>query len=278
MFGGKGYSKASSVLISGGAGTAKTSLAAHFMDAACRRGERALCFQFEESPAQYSAQHALDWSEPRRWVRKGCSASTRRGPTLYGLEFHLATMHRDVDAAKPSVVVVDPLSGVHRRHAERSQQHGDAADRLPQGAEHHGPVHASAFRRAGCRHENEVGVSSLMDTWILLGNAPPGETGRTPPVDSEVARHGAFHRTRSFAMTDRGVRSESSPRQSSRWRKSGRRKTSPRTAKRRNPGAPAGRVDPAALHRRRDRRGQPRRSRIWRRSASSTWPGAIASK
>ena len=53
MFGGKGYYKASSVLMSGGAGTAKTSLAAHFMDAACRRGERVLCFQFEESPAQY---------------------------------------------------------------------------------------------------------------------------------------------------------------------------------------------------------------------------------
>ena len=77
MFGGKGYFRASSVLLSGGAGTAKTSLAAHFMDAACRRGERALCFQFEESPAQYVAQHALDRPRPRSLDEEGAAAHPR---------------------------------------------------------------------------------------------------------------------------------------------------------------------------------------------------------
>ena len=62
MFGGKGYYRATSVLVSGGAGTAKTSLASHFLDAACRRGERALCFQFEESPAQYM-RNMSRWSK-----------------------------------------------------------------------------------------------------------------------------------------------------------------------------------------------------------------------
>ena len=52
MLGDKGYYRGSTVLVTGGAGTGKTSLAGHFLDAACRRGERCLCFLFEESPQQ----------------------------------------------------------------------------------------------------------------------------------------------------------------------------------------------------------------------------------
>ena len=110
MFGRKGFYQASSVLISGSAGTAKTSLAAHFMDAACRRGERALCFQFEESPAQYVRNMRSIGIDLEHWMKRGLLNINAARPTLYGLEFHLATMHRDVDDMKPSVVVVDPLS------------------------------------------------------------------------------------------------------------------------------------------------------------------------
>src|SRR5690349_20798251 len=69
MFGGKGYFRASSVLFSGGAGTAKTTLAACFLDAACRRGERAVCFQFEESPAQYMRNMRSVGLDLQRWVK-----------------------------------------------------------------------------------------------------------------------------------------------------------------------------------------------------------------
>src|SRR6185503_4879333 len=110
MFGGTGYFRASSVLLSGGAGTAKTTLAAYFLDAACRRGERALCFQFEESPAQYARNMRAVGLNLDRWIKKGLLSIHAARPTLYGLEFHLATMHREVDDATPSVVVVDPLS------------------------------------------------------------------------------------------------------------------------------------------------------------------------
>lgn len=52
MLGGKGYFRGSTILITGTAGTGKTSVAAHFVDAACRRGERCSYFAFEESESQ----------------------------------------------------------------------------------------------------------------------------------------------------------------------------------------------------------------------------------
>src|SRR4051812_4700149 len=110
MFGGQGYFRASSVLLSGAAGTAKTTIAAYFMDAACRRGERAICFQFEESPSQYARNMRSVGLDLDRWVTKRLLRIQAARPTLYGLEFHLATMHREVDDFAPSIVVVDPLS------------------------------------------------------------------------------------------------------------------------------------------------------------------------
>ncbi len=85
MLGGKGYYRGSSVLVSGTAGTGKTSLAAHFADAACRRGERCLYFAFEESPGADRPQHALDRPRPAAVGRRAaCCASTPRRPTLFG--------------------------------------------------------------------------------------------------------------------------------------------------------------------------------------------------
>ena len=141
MFGGKGYFRASSVLFSGGAGTAKTTLAAHFLDAACRRGERALCFQFEESPAQYCRNMRSVGLDLDRWVKKGLLRIHAARPTLYGLEFHLATMHREVDGLPTLGGGGRSVVELHRRYISGSQQHGDAADRLPQGPTRHRPVH-----------------------------------------------------------------------------------------------------------------------------------------
>ena len=73
--------------MSGGAGTAKTSLAAHFMDAACARGERALCFQFEESPAQYIRNMRSIGIDLDRWMKKGLLSSTRPVRRCMGSSF-----------------------------------------------------------------------------------------------------------------------------------------------------------------------------------------------
>ena len=206
MFGGKGWYRASSILMSGAAGTAKTTLASHFADAACRRGERALMFQFEESPAQFLRNMRSTGLHLEPWVRKGLLDIQAARPTLYGLEFHLATMHRHVIRHNPSVVVVDPVSAftggtfdevnaMLMRLIDFLKGRGITSlfTHLVPGGD---GVHSDDF---------QIGVSSLMDTWIILRNTPPGHNGgrhlsilksRGMPHSSEA---------RMFELTDRGT-------------------------------------------------------------------------
>ena len=204
MFGGKGYFRASSVLISGAAGTAKTSIAAHFMDAACRRGERALCFQFEESPAQYTRNMRSIGLDLDGWVRKGLLRIHAARPTLYGLEFHLATMHRDVDEVKPTVVVVVPLSSFSG--GAFGEVNGIVMRLIDflKGRNVTG-VFTHLIPGSGVANEVEIGVSSLMDTWLLLRNTPPGQQGgrHLAILKSRGMPHSA--ETRSFRLTDEGA-------------------------------------------------------------------------
>ena len=203
MFGGKGYFRGSSVLLSGGAGTAKTTLAAYFLDAACRRGERAICFQFEESPSQYTRNMRSVGVDLKRWVNKGLLRIHAARPTLYGLEFHLATMHREVDDMAPTVVVVDPLSSfIGASFDEVNSMVMRLIDYLK------GKDITALFTHlipgSGASQEVEVGVSSLIDTWILLRNSPPGEQGgrHLSILKSRGMRHSSDRR--SFELTERG--------------------------------------------------------------------------
>ena len=210
MFGGKGYYKASSILMSGGAGTAKTSLAAHFMDAACRRGERVLCFQFEESPAQYVRNMRSIGINLERWMNNGLLGIHAARPTLYGLEFHLATMHRDVDRVKPSLVVVDPLSAFTGASAgEINNMVMRLVDFLK--GRNITALFTHLIPGSGMGAETEVGVSSLMDTWILLRNAPPGERGgrHLTILKSRGMAHSSV--SRPFDLTSRGAVAEVEP-------------------------------------------------------------------
>jgi circadian clock protein KaiC len=204
MFGGKGYFKTSSILLSGGAGTAKTSLAAHFLDAACRRGERALCFQFEESPAQYVRNMQAIGIKLDRWITSGLLRVHAARPTLYGLEFHLATMHRDVDELKPSVVVVDPLSAfTGGSTAEVNNMIMRLIDFLKGRNVTAMFTHLIAGGAMGV--DVEVGVSSLMDTWILLRNAPPGEHGGRQLAILKSRGMAHSNLARAFELTPRGA-------------------------------------------------------------------------
>ena len=203
MFGGKGYFRASSVLLSGGAGTAKTTLAAYFLDAACRRGERAVCFQFEESPVQYTRNMRSVGLKLDRWIKNGLLRIHAARPTLYGLEFHLATMHREVDDAEPSVVVIDPLSSfVGASFDEVNSMVMRLIDYLK--GKNITAVFTHLIPGSGASQEVEVGVSSLIDTWILLRNSPPGEHGgrHLSILKSRGMPHSSDRR--SFELTDRG--------------------------------------------------------------------------
>ena len=203
MFGGHGYFRGSSVLLSGGAGTAKTTLAAYFMDAACRRSERAVCFQFEESPAQYARNMRSVGLNLDRWIKKGLLQIHAARPTLYGLEFHLATMHREVDEAEPSVVVVDPLSSfTGATFDEINGMVMRLIDFLK--GKNITALFTHLIPGSGASLDMEVGVSSLIDTWILLRNAPPGEQGGRHL--SILKSRGMAHsgERRSFELTEHG--------------------------------------------------------------------------
>ncbi len=133
---------AAAYLISGTAGTGKTSLAGHFVDAACRRGERCLYLAFEESEDQIVRNMRSIGLDLEPWLKKGLLHFHASRPTAYGLETHLAAMHKQVNEFRPRVVIVDPITNFIKAGAAcRGRSDADAADRLPQGPADHRPLH-----------------------------------------------------------------------------------------------------------------------------------------
>ena len=118
MLGAGGFYRGSSVLISGTAGTGKTSLAAHFVDAACRRGEKCLYFAFEELPAQIVRNMRSIGIDLEPWVKTGLLQFHAARPSLFGLEMHLTRMHREIESFEPSAVVLDPISSLRGEQGE----------------------------------------------------------------------------------------------------------------------------------------------------------------
>jgi circadian clock protein KaiC len=110
MLEGKGYYRGSTVLVSGTAGVGKTSIAAHFAEAACKRGERVLYFCFEESPNQLMRNMLSIGIKLEPWVKKGLLQFHATRPTFYGLEMHLAVTHKIVNVFKPDIVILDPIN------------------------------------------------------------------------------------------------------------------------------------------------------------------------
>src|SRR5205823_4869354 len=112
MLGGKGFYRGSSILISGTSGTGKTSVAAHLVEAACRRGERCLYFDFEESPRQIIRNMRSIGIDLQPSVSKGLLEFHAARPTFGGIEQHLALIHRFVSSFNPAVVVLDPVTNL----------------------------------------------------------------------------------------------------------------------------------------------------------------------
>ncbi len=111
MLSGKGYFRGSTVLVSGSAGTGKTSIAAQFAEAACKREERVLFFTFEESPSQLVRNMRSIGINLEPWVKKGLLQFHATRPTLYGLETHLATSIKLINKFEPNVFILDPING-----------------------------------------------------------------------------------------------------------------------------------------------------------------------
>jgi circadian clock protein KaiC len=174
MLGGKGYYRGSTMLISGAAGTGKTSLAAHFLDAACRRGERCLCFLFEESPKQLMRNMRSIGIDLDRWVAAGLLRFHADRPSRYGLETHLVTMHQVVADFRPTVTVIDPVTNLMTVGS-----YMDVQAMLTRLIDHLKTENITAMLTSlePGRTEierTETTISSLMDTWIVLRNDDAG--------------------------------------------------------------------------------------------------------
>src|SRR5262249_662394 len=109
---GTGYYRGTTVLVSGTAGTGKTSIAAHFARATCERGESCLYLAFEEPAGQILRNMRSIGVELEPWMHRGLLRIEAARPMMHGLEMHLLRMHRLVKAARPKVVVVDPISNL----------------------------------------------------------------------------------------------------------------------------------------------------------------------
>jgi len=168
MLNGKGYYKASSILISGTAGTGKTSLAAAFVDRNCRSGHKSLYFSFEESPEQVMRNMSSIGLDLAAWVRSGLLRFEAVRPTLFGLESHLVRLHRLVEDYRPDALVVDPVTNL----AAVGQNFEITAmlTRLIDYLKSSGITSVFTSLTAGGSPEEQstVSISSLMDTWLLL--------------------------------------------------------------------------------------------------------------
>jgi circadian clock protein KaiC len=205
MLEGKGYYRGSTVLISGTAGVGKTSIAAHFAEAACKRGERVLYFCFEESPNQMMRNMLSIGIKLETWVGKGLLQFQATRPTLYGLEMHLAVTHKTVNAFKPAVVILDPINTfvIGDKEIEVKRMLMRIVDFLK--ANQITALFTSLTPNESPLESSDVGISSLIDTWLLLRDIElNGERNRGMYVLKSRGMANS-NQIREFILTDHGV-------------------------------------------------------------------------
>jgi circadian clock protein KaiC len=205
MLGGGGFYRGTTILVSGTAGTGKTSIAAHFVDAACRRGERCLYFSFEESPGQMVRNMRSIGLNLDQWTRKNLLQFHSSRATFYGLEMHLAIIHKVVQEFEPKVVVIDPVGSLiqagNRRDAHTMlirlidflKQRGVTA------------LLTNLTSAGDALEKTDVEISSIVDSWLFVRDIElNGERNRALYV---LKSRGMAHsnQLREFLLTPRGV-------------------------------------------------------------------------
>jgi circadian clock protein KaiC len=204
MLDGKGYYRGSSILLSGTAGTGKTSLSAHLVDAACARGERCVFFSFEESANQIIRNMRSIGIDLGRWVDKGLLHFQASRPTTFGLEMHLVKIHRLITQIDPAIVVIDPITGF--LHSGTPSETRSMVLRLVDFLKEQ-QITALMTTLTGntAAEQSEVNISSLVDTWLLLRDIESsGERNRGLYI---LKARGVAHsnQIREFLLTSQGV-------------------------------------------------------------------------
>lgn len=205
MLGGKGFYRGSSILVSGTAGTGKSTIAAHFVDAACRRGERAQYFAFEESQDQIVRNMRSVGLDLEKYVKQGLVKFHNARPSNFGLEIHLALIHQAISEYEPNVVVIDPVTNFLAVGdiSETKSMLTRLIDYLKT-RQITGMFNSLTGSQAEIE-DSEVGVSSLMDVWLLVKNVESnGERNRGLYI---LKARGIAHsnQVREFLLTDHGI-------------------------------------------------------------------------
>ena len=205
MLGEKGFYRGSSILVSGTAGTGKTSAAASFANAACKRGERCLYFAFEEAPNQIIRNMRSIGIDLEPWMEQGLLEIYSVRPTIYGLEMHLVKMAKLIDEFKPKVVIIDPITNLIAIGSETEVKSMLARliDFLK--AKQITALFTNLSQAGGALEQTEFGISSLMDTWLLLRDIEiGGERNRGLYI---LKSRGMVHsnQIREFLLTDKGI-------------------------------------------------------------------------
>ena len=205
MLGGKGFFRGSSVLVSGTAGTGKSSISAHFVDAACRRGERALYFAFEESPSQIIRNMRSIGIDLEQWVNSGMLRFQATRPAFAGLEMQLTMIHKATVNFNPQVVVVDPLNGfiIGSNVTEVKSMLTRLADFLK--TKKISSMFTQLIASGVTQGADDMAVSSMIDTWLLLRDIEiGGERNRGLYI---LKSRGMAHsnQVRECLLTDHGI-------------------------------------------------------------------------
>jgi len=205
MLGGRGYYRGSTVLVSGTAGGGKTSLAAHFADATCRAGGRVLFFSFEESPRQITRNMRSIGIDLAQWEENDLLRFVAARPTAFGMETHLAVLHKHVREFRPAAVIVDPASTlINAGQATAAQQLlVRLIDFLK--AQHITVLMTTLTQGGEVVERTDVEISSIVDTWLLLKTIElAGERNRGLYV---LKSRGMAHsnQIREFNLTSTGV-------------------------------------------------------------------------
>ncbi|OGX58988.1 MAG: KaiC 1 [Omnitrophica WOR_2 bacterium RIFOXYB2_FULL_38_16] len=205
MFGNKGYFRGSAILVSGSAGSGKTSFGAQFVDSVCREGKRALYFAFEESEDQLSRNMRSIGINLKNWIGKGLLKIAANRATLCGLEMHLVMAHNAVKEFKPEVVVIDPLTTMIGSGMANETKAMMA--RLLDFLKNEGiTVLATDLTLVGAKsEETEIGISSLCDTWMRLSMESQGykRMRRITIIKSRGMKH--THETKDLMITNNGL-------------------------------------------------------------------------
>lgn len=205
MMGGKGFYRGASILVSGTAGTGKTSIGAHFANETCKNGERCLYFAFEESPQQIIRNMRSISLHLDQHVNSGLLRFHPTRPMMYGLEMHLVAIHKEIKKFKPSVVILDPITNLRTigSMAEVKNMLIRLIDFLQ--AEQTTVMFTALTLNADGDEQADEGLSSLVDTWLLVRDVEfNGERNRGIYImKSRGMKHS--NQIREFLITDDGL-------------------------------------------------------------------------